>query len=52
MRRFALKQDAARGWAFNKEELGAAHRGSRALVGAPAAFIPPPGRLDNTEADA
>ena len=41
MRRFALKQDAARGWAFNKEELGAAHRGSRSLVGAPAAFIPP-----------
>jgi GTP-binding protein EngB required for normal cell division len=52
MRRFALKQDAARGWAFNKEELGAAHRGSRALVGAPAAFIPPGGRLDSTGADA
>jgi small GTP-binding protein len=38
MRRFALKQDAARRWALNKEELGAAQRGSRALVGAPTAF--------------
>jgi small GTP-binding protein len=40
MRRFALKQDAARRWALNKEELGAAQRGSRALVGAPTSFIP------------
>ncbi len=51
MRRFALKQDAARGWAFNKEELGAAHRGSRALAGAPGAFIPGRGRLDDTGTD-
>jgi hypothetical protein len=47
-----LKQDAARGWAFNKEELGAAHRESQTLAGAPAAFIPSCGRLDNTGADA
>jgi len=40
MRRFALKQDAARRWALNNEELGAAQRGSRALVGAPKSFVP------------
>jgi small GTP-binding protein len=44
MRRFALKQDAGQRWALNKEELAAAQRGSRALVGAPASFIPGGGR--------
>ena len=40
MRRFALKQDAARRWALNQEELTATQRGSRMLVGAQGAFIP------------
>jgi small GTP-binding protein len=44
MRRFALKQDAGQRWALNKEELAAAQRGSRALVGAPTSFIPGGGR--------
>ena len=41
MRRFALKQDAAQRWALNKEESGAAQRGSQILVGMPAAYVPP-----------
>ena len=40
MRRFTLKQDASQRWALNKEELGAAQRGSRLLVGAPASHFP------------
>ena len=40
MRRFALKQGAARRWALNNDELGAAQRGSPALVGAPTSFVP------------
>jgi hypothetical protein len=40
MRRFVLKQDASQRWALNKEELGAAQRGARALVGTPSGCIP------------
>jgi small GTP-binding protein len=43
MRRFALKQDASRRYLASKEELGAAQRGLRALVGHPNAQIGPAG---------
>jgi small GTP-binding protein len=38
MRRFALKQDAARRGSVSREELGASKRGTLALVGAPNAY--------------
>ena len=51
MRRFTLKQDAAQRWALNQEEIGAAQRGSRVLVGAPTAFIPAGGRATDVPGD-